>query len=110
MCPRNTRNAAKKEASIFAAFRVFRGRKNLSRNIPAPRAAAEITMCEETFFLPGKALPADVSTLVGGCNECVVVVHLTVAFHAADRRLINRFWVESFRHILLPCLGAASKA
>ena len=61
-------------------------------------AAAKTTVGEESLFLSGKALPADIAAFVVRCDESVVMVHLTIAFFAANKRFIGRFRVDGFCH------------
>jgi hypothetical protein len=96
--PRNTRKKAKKDGSISRLFAYFAGEKKLSRNKPVTGSAAKIAMSEKALFLSGKAFPTDISALVRRGNERVVVLHLAVTLHAADRKFVDGLRVDSFNH------------
>ena len=55
-------------------------------------------MCEKALFDTPEALPADDAFFVRRGDEHVVMVHLAVAFHAADRGFVRNFRVNRFDH------------
>ena len=64
----------------------------------------KIALSVKAFFGAGQTLPANISDLVVGFDECVVVVNLTVAFGTPDDRFVVVFWIEGFNHMFLKYL------
>ena len=57
-------------------------------------AALEVAFGEESLLRSAEAFPTDVPGLVSWADESVVVVHLAVAFAAANRGLVCDFGVS----------------
>ena len=56
-------------------------------------------MGEKAFLVAGKALPANIRTVIRRRNEGVVVFHLAIAAFAANRRTVDDLWVDILHHI-----------
>ncbi len=69
-----------------------------SGNVAAARTTPKITVSEKSLLLPGEALPTDITSLVRGADEGVVMVHFAVAFLATNLCLASSFWIDLFCH------------
>jgi hypothetical protein len=54
---------------------------------------------EKSFFLPGKALPADIAPFVCRRYERVVMLHFAIAFFASNGRAIGYLGIDFFNHL-----------
>jgi hypothetical protein len=71
----------------------------LSRYISAAAIAAKVTMSEESLFLPGETLPANVSAFVRGVHERVVVIHFPIALLTSNGHPVDCFRIDCFNHL-----------
>jgi hypothetical protein len=84
-------------ANSYPRFRLSRV-KILSGYVAVAGAALKTAVSKKSFLLPLQALPADIPTHVRRRHKRVVMVHLAVAFFAANRRSVDCFRIDLFNH------------